>query len=208
MVCKKCGAPNTENAAFCRKCGAKNVTGQSVSVKSVGTELRAPTNVQHRGARKRPVLTTRKTNKRYLIPNLISDILFDVGLAVFLYMRGSKLYESYWYRSEGEVLQRIAAAFFLLGLLSALYHTMISRTYADVFMDRIVGSGMQGIQTKSFILRFNQISGISTSKGILNIETGACVFLVINTSSGNYKVITTEERANSIIEHYLNVINR
>ena len=209
MVCKKCGTQNPGNAAFCRKCGAKLTTSQNVPANSVNTGSRAPTNVQRRGSRKRQlILTTRKTNLSYLIPNLVVDFLIDGGLAGFFYMRGAELYASYWYRSEGEALQKLSAMFFLLAVLSAVYHIMVSRTYANVFEDRITGSGMQGIQCKSFDLRLDQIADLSTSKGILNLETGACVYLVINTPAGNYKIITTEARANEIIEYYSNAVNR
>lgn len=209
MVCKKCGTQNPGNAAFCRKCGTKLVTTQNVPVNSVNTGSRTPANVQRRGSRRRQlILSTRRTNLGYLIPNLVVDILIDGGLAGFFFVRGAELYSSYWYRSEGEALQKVATMFFLLGALSAIYHVMVSRTFADVFTDHIAGTGMQGIQCKSFALRFDQISGISTSKGILNIETGACSFLVINTSAGNYKIITTEARANEIMEYYSNAVNR
>lgn len=208
MICKTCGAQNPENAAFCRKCGTKLVAPPKAPVHSASTGSRTPTNVQRRGSRRQRVLTTKKTNLGYLIPNLVVDVLIDGGLAGFCYMRGAELYASYWYRNEGEALQKVAIMFFLLGLLSALYHVMIFRTFADVFTDRIAGTGMQGIQSKSFALRFDQISDISTSKGILNLETGACTFLVINTPAGNYKIITTEARANEIIEYYSNAVNR
>lgn len=209
MVCKKCGTQNPGNAAFCRKCGTKLVTTQNASGNSADTGLGTPANVQRRGLRRRRlILTTRKTNLVYLIPNLVVDILIDGGAAGFFFMRGMELYASYWYRSEGETLQKIATIFFLLGVLSGIYHVMVSRTYADVFEDRITGIGMQGVQCKSFELRFDQIVGISVSKGILNIESGGGVFLVINTSAGSYKIITTEARAKEILKYYSYVVHR
>ena len=61
---------------------------------------------------------------------------------------------------------------------------------------------MQGVQNKSFDLSFDKISGISISKGFLNLESNGGVFLFINTNGGNYKAITTEERVKEIIDYY------
>ena len=93
----------------------------------------------------------------------------------------------------------------LFAVLGIVYHAMVSRTYADLYPNRIVGSGMQGIQTKSFNLRFDQIVGISVSQGFLNLEANPGAFLIVNTSAGDYKVITTKARANEMVEYYNNI---
>ena len=77
---------------------------------------------------------------------------------------------------------------------------MVATTIAEVSNGTISGKGLQGISVKSFQLRFDQVSSITTSKGFLNIETGNGAYLIVNTTSGNYKVITSPKRANEIME--------
>lgn len=209
MFCEKCGAQNPDNAAYCRKCGAKLGTNRTAPATSTAKVSRNLEQVPRKSPRRRQLLhSTRKTQMGYLIPNLVVDILIDGGIAGFCFVQGAELYASFWYRSEGEAIQRVAGMFFLLGVLSALYHIMVSRTYVDFFEDRAVGVGMQGIQSKSFDLRYDQIVGISSSKGFLNLESGSGVFLVINTPAGNYKVITTTARGNEILEYYAGIVRQ
>lgn len=206
MFCEKCGTQNPEKAAFCKKCGAQLEIVQKTSVKPVPNSTKTDSPQRRRTSGKQLIQTTKQTSRAYLIPNLVVDFLF-FGIAGYFFARSSDLYASYWYRSEGETLQKVGILVFLLAFLSALYHVMVARTYADVFADRIAGSGMQGISCKSFNLRFDQVTGISASKGILNLESGSGVFLVINTSAGNYKVITTDARAKEIIKYYSRIEN-
>ena len=167
---------------------------------------RAPAGRQPgRGQRKPPLFTTRNTGKGYLIPRLLSDILGNSILAVSCFVKGAELYSTYWYRSKGNALHVLGVLLVASGILSAVYHIMVYRTYADVFADRIVGSGMQGIQCKEFILRIDQINDISISRGFLNIEAGGGkygVFLVINSVAGKYRIMTTEARAREILEQF------
>ena len=198
MLCKKCGVENPDNAAFCKSCGARLIATQKVSA---NTTTRVPATAQRGGTKKRPISTTRKTSIGYLVGQMIGDGFF-VGLSVFFFIRAGELIDSYWYRSDGEKLQTVGFIFLIIGMLSMIYHAMVSRTYADLYEDRISGSGMQGIQNKSFSLRFNQIVDISISKGFLNLEAGGGAFLIINTSAGDYKIITTPARADEIVEYY------
>lgn len=200
MFCKQCGAKNPDGAAFCRKCGSHLDKIQREPIKTVP---KISTNTQQGGTkRKRPILTTRKTSKVYLISQLVGDILFGGGLSGYLLMRGVELCESFWYRSEGEKLISIGFVFFFLSALAACYHIIVSRTYADIYENRFSGSGMQGVQYKSFDLRSEKIEGVSISRGFLNLESSGGVFLVINTAAGNYKIITTEARAKEILNYY------
>lgn len=205
MVCERCGTQNPEKAAFCRKCGSQLTAKTKAPANYVE---KAPVNTQTKRPRKRRMThTTRKTSAAYVIPQLLGDFIL-AGFAGFALVQGAELYDSYWYRSEGKSLQTLGYIFFFVAMLSALYHVMVSKTYVDFFEDRVSGSGMQGIQSKSFNLHFDQISGISTSKGFLNFEAAGGTFLVINTLAGNYKIITTEARANEIIEYYSTAANR
>ena len=205
MFCNKCGTQNPDNAAFCKGCGARLNETQKAPV---STTARSPVNTQRTGTKKRkPILTTKKTYMTYWIGQVLGDSLF-VGLGVFCFIRAGELIDSYWYRSDGEKMQALGFAFMLVWFLSTIYHMMVIRTYADVHENRISGSGMQGIQTKSFDLRFEQIAGISISKGFLNLEAGGGAFLIINTAAGEYKIITTQARANEIVEYYANYVRR
>lgn len=205
MFCNKCGTQNPDNAAFCKGCGARLSDNQKAPV---STAARTPVNAQRTGTKKRkPIFTTKKTYMTYWIGQVLGDSLF-VGLGVFCFIRAGELIDSYWYRSDGEKMQALGFAFMLVWFLSTIYHMMVIRTYADVHENRITGSGMQGIQAKSFDLRFEQIAGISISKGFLNLEAGGGAFLIINTSAGEYKVITTQARANEIVEYYANYVRR
>lgn len=198
MFCEKCGTPNPENAVFCKKCGNQLPMNPRVPLRTVKAAQR-PAPPRSQGGR-RQLFTTRKTTRAYLIINMIGDLLVNSLFASFCIIKGEELMSTYVYRSEGAALQKLSIFLIIYAALSLLYHLMVSRTYADVFEDRIVGTGMQGIQSKSFDLRFDQLNGISASKGFLNIESGSGVFLVINTPAGNYKVLTTEARAREIMD--------
>lgn len=198
MFCDKCGTQNPENAAFCKKCGSKLPKNPKIPVRTVkAAERTAPPRSQ---GRRQQLFTTRKTSRTYLIINLFGDLLVNSLFASFCIIKGEELMSTYVYRSEGAALQKLSIFLIIYAALSLLYHVMVSRTYADIFENRIVGTGMQGIQSKSFDLRFDQLNGISTSKGFLNIESGSGVFLVINTPAGNYRVLTTEARAREITD--------
>lgn len=205
MFCRKCGAENPDNAAFCKVCGMQLKENPKSVTKSAA---RAPASVQRDGARaRRPILTTRKTSALYLRVQMVIDSVF-IGFAVLFLLRGAELIDSFWYREEGEKLQMVGYACFVAWFLAVSYHMMISRTYLDLFNGRISGMGMQGIQCKSFELRFDQIVGLSVSKGFLGLESGAGSFVIVNTIAGEYKIITTNARANEIMECYSNGMNR
>lgn len=205
MFCKKCGTQNPETAVFCKSCGTRLAEKPQPPVTKAAN---VPANVHQSGTRKRkPVLTTRKTSKLYLVWELSSDVV-PLVFAVIMFAQADKLVRSYWYKSEGQTLQTFGFLLIFFALMSAVYHVMVSRTYADIFENRISGSGMQRIQTKSFDLKFDQIVGISVSKGFLNIEAGNGAFLIINTSAGDYKVVTTAARAKEIAEYYSNATHQ
>ncbi len=206
MFCGKCGAQNPDHAAYCKNSGTQLSERKRVPVNTASSNL---TNIQHEGVKKKkPILTTWKTNLLYMIAELLSDCIITAGLSSFFLIRAAELYASYWYRSEGETLQRVGFIVLFFGLLSICYHAMVSRTYADIFEDHISGSGMQGIQCKSFELRFDQIADLSVSKGFLNLESCGGAFLVINTAAGAYKIITTDARAKEIVGYYSSAVNR
>lgn len=206
MFCGKCGAQNPDHAAYCKNCGTQLSERKRVPVNTASKNL---ADIQHESVKKKkPILTTRKTNKIYMITELLSDCIITAGLSSFILIRADELYASYWYRSEGEVLRRVGFILLFFGFLSMCYHVMVSRTYVDIFEDHISGSGMQGIQCKSFKLRFDKIADLSVSKGFLNLESCGGAFLVINTAAGAYKVITTDARAKEIMEYYSQVVNR
>lgn len=205
MFCKKCGAQNPDAAVFCKKCGTRFSEKPQSPVTKVA---KVPVNAKESGTRKRrPIFTTRKTSKSYLVWELTSDVVPAV-FAVFMFEKADKLIRSYWYKNEGQTLQTVGFLLIFFAILSAIYHVMVSRTYADLFENRISGSGMQKIQAKSFDLKFDQIVGISVSKGFMNIEAGNGAFLIINTSAGDYKVVTTAARAKEIAEYYSNATHQ
>ena len=203
MFCGRCGTQNPDNVAFCKACGNRFVENSRVRATP---DARQTVNTQRTGVKKRrPVLTTRKTNTGYVVAQiLLGDGLFFC-LALYFFARGNELMGSYWNRSDGEALLTGGYIFMLFAVLGIVYHAMVSRTYADLYPNRIVGSGMQGIQTKSFNLRFDQIVGISVSQGFLNLEANPGAFLIVNTSAGDYKIITTKARANEMVEYYNNI---
>ena len=147
-----------------------------------------------------PIITTRKTGMLYLANQIPNDIAFLV-IGIFCLSRVEPLRYN-WEFSAADTMNTIAILCFFLAFLSFTYHIMVYKTVADVYSDKIVGKGLQKLAVKSFDLRYDQITEITTSKGLLNIETGACVFVVINTTGSEYKIITTPDRAKEIMEHY------
>lgn len=199
MFCGKCGTKNPDEAAVCTQCGAQLKPIQSTPASAAGS---APAKAQPVKEKKSSlILTTKKTNKVYCVANFLPDFAI-LAAAVYCHVRANELLSSYWHRSDGETLMRAAGVLIVLGVLSLVYHTMVGTTYAELFEDRITGSGMVKLQTKSFSLSFDQIQEISTSKGFLNMEAGSAMFLIISTPGRDYKVITTVARANEFIEHY------
>ena len=131
-----------------------------------------------------PIITTQKTSSRYLASQLIYDVLF-IFIGIYFMAKGLSAF----------------CTFLIFGGLSALYHAMVSSAYVDIYADRIEGKGMQKVAMQSINLRFDQITDISTSRGFMNLEaTGMNEFLVINTSAGSYKIITTSARAKEIVD--------
>lgn len=150
---------------------------------------------------KSPITTTQKTSSRYLISQLLGDSIFAI-IGIFFLSRVDTL-RSQWRFDLVESAQVTAIVFFIVAFLSAIYHVMVSKTYVNVYADMIEGKGMQKVAMQSINLRFDQITGISTSRGFMNLEaTGLNEFLVINTAAGNYKIITTSERTKEIIEFF------
>lgn len=205
MVCKNCGTRNPDNATFCRKCGTRLVTHPNTPPTDVPAGPMTPVNPQRR-RKHRLIATTRKTSNIYLVPNLVTDVLVNIILAYALFVYGDKLSASFWpsYRQMGALLTGFGYIQLIEMIVSMCYHTVVSRAYLDIFEDHISGLGLQGIQCKQFNLRLDQITGIDATRGFLNIESGSGIFLLVHTRTGNYKIITTQEKANEILEHNFN----
>ncbi|MBQ2887946.1 MAG: hypothetical protein IJE29_03365 [Firmicutes bacterium] len=152
-----------------------------------------------------PIITTKKTSILYLANQIPKDIAFVI-IGIFCQSMVERLRYN-WEFSAANNMGTAAELCFIVACLSFTYHVMVSQTVAEVYSDKIVGKGMQKLSVKSFDLRYDQITEISTSKGLLNVETGSCVFLVINTSGNEYKIITTPDRAKEIMEHYNDMHN-
>ena len=144
------------------------------------------------------IITTKGTNGSYVTHQLITD-LFYVIIGVFCAQKVEPLRDNWQFSAANTVMTASIICFFL-AFLSVIYHVMVATTIAEVSNGTISGKGLQGISVKSFQLRFDQVSSITTSKGFLNIETGNGAYLIVNTTSGNYKVITSPNRANEIME--------
>lgn len=145
------------------------------------------------------ILSTKGAGRKYLVSKLIGDIIF-AGIGFFFLSKVETL-QNNWQFSLAETASKSATVFFLLALLFATYHIMIATTVAELYDDKIVGKGLQKIMLKDFHLRFEQITEIATTKGVL-METATCVFLAINTASGEYKVLATPEAAAKIRDHF------
>ena len=148
-------------------------------------------------------ITTKNTGVKYLASQLLSDAIFVI-IGIFCQSKVEPLRRS-WEFSAANTMSTIAVICFIVAFLSVIYHIMVFTTVAEVSGGKITGKGLQKIALKEFNLRYDQITEMSTSKGMLNVETGACVFLVINTVGGEYKVITTPERAKEITDHFHSV---
>lgn len=149
-----------------------------------------------------PILTTRKTSTGKFVANLFGDGI-GVAIAIWCFKQVDKL-ERYWKFSEAKAIEKLAIVMLMLSAVEFLYHLMLFSTYADVYEDRIAGKGIEKFVVQStFDLRFDQIVSISQNKGFLNTKSDKNAFLMINTAAGSYKISTTAERANEIMEFYL-----
>ena len=147
-------------------------------------------------------LTTKGSGSSYLMSQLFSDLLFVVA-GIFC-ARSVGTLQSQWEFEAAKAMSTFSMICFAVAFLSILYHIMVFQSVAEIDEYEVKGKGMQGISAKSFSVHFDQISDISISKGFLNIETGKCVYLIINTATGNYKVITTPEKAKQFVEYFHN----
>ena len=147
-------------------------------------------------------LTTKGAGRRYLIPQLFSDVLYVVLGVVCAQMVTPLKYQ--WQFKAANAMSTLSVLFFGVALVSILYHVMVSQTVVEMQERKITGKGLQGISNRGFSLEFDQIVSIATSKGFLNLETGKNVYLILNTISGNYKIIATPDCAKEFVEYYNN----
>ena len=144
--------------------------------------------------------TTKNTSIGYLIGQIVPDLMF-VAAGIFCLQTVEPL-RNRWRFELADTMGSMGTLFFILAFITMVYHIMVATTVIEVRDDKITGKGLQNFAIKNFRLRFDQVSSMSTSKGILNLETGNCVYLIINTASGNYKIVTTPQRANEIIDYF------
>lgn len=152
-----------------------------------------------------PIHTTKGTNKSYIAMNIVFDTLLYGYLGIWLINQARKLSGSFFLRSTASKLY--VCAFVVLGFLFVLviYHASVCATYLEIFEGRMAGSGLNGWQRQSFDLKMDQIVSLSSSTGFLGVQSSPGVFLIVSTSVGNYKVITTKERAAELVSYFANL---
>ena len=147
-----------------------------------------------------PVLSSRSTSGANLLSGFLS---LGIDFVVFFWLGSlaDKMEES-WKFSEAEDTRTMAIILLGVGLVYFVYNVMQSKTYADVYPDRICGKGLQNFMLKEYDLRFDQIVEISQSKGFLNCGTGSGVYLVVTTMGGKYNILTKPACAKEIMEYF------
>lgn len=138
-----------------------------------------------------PILTTKGTNKAYLITNLLPNF-FIIALGFFLIDKGE---EMWWKAADYNYAALIAFAIALISTFIDVYH---STCFAEVYSDKIVGKGIQNFQVVDFNFTYEQITNIT--------YTGPKLYIEIVGSK--YKIITNEKTSKEIFDYYTQNIRK
>lgn len=150
------------------------------------------------------IFSTRNTTRTYLLVNMITTLILDGLIFWWLLKRAKELYATYWYRDEAGTLITLAIMVVVLCLINLIRYGTIGGTYLDIYEGRIRGTGMCGWQRQNFDLRREQVVSLTTSKGSLFNSSNPGMFLIVNTTAGNYKVLTSTECAYEIVAYFNN----
>ena len=136
------------------------------------------------------ILSTRDTNGKYVKMAVTVAILTCLlGIAIMVagfFLMGES--------DEGVLIicPLIGAVMILEGIFTGIIRKRIAESYADIYDERIVGTGIQNLSVLDFNFRFDQIINISTENANIYIYT----------NSGKYQIVSNKETAMSVFNYY------
>ncbi len=145
----------------------------------------------------RVVITTKKSNKAYLIAGILVAVLF-AGFAMYLnsYIGNMSSFELAFSKTASSI-STCVTILYIVAFVELMWTILCAMSYADVYEDKIVGKGMEKLNLRDFHLDYSQITDISYSG--LN--------LYISTVGGKYKIITNAVKAKEVFNYYNKVKN-
>lgn len=149
------------------------------------------------------IYSTRKTNKRYVISNILVQLVAVLLVEGWLMSRIEEYSEYYiFYRDTVDSLTKLCVILAIVFIVELAYHCIVLATHLDVYDDHVEGSGLVGLRNQTFKFKMDQITSISTTGGFLNIQASPGLFVVITTTSGSQKILTSKDRANAILAYW------
>lgn len=135
------------------------------------------------------ILSTKNTNKQYkrgIISAIVLSVLGIIIMGIYCFFRSKS--------SADELILIFLAGLFLLGdgIITATFKYLFSKSYMDMYTDRIEGKGIQGFSVLDFSVNLNQVLNISTEG----------IFIKIDTNCGTYKIISDKVTAKKVFDYY------
>lgn len=136
------------------------------------------------------IISTMGSLKGYKVAQLVSSIIYLL-LGLFAFFLGLAM-KAVTGNSANYLLIIIGIVTVVLGFVSLATSTARSRTYINIYLDKVEGVGMQGSGVVSFNVQYSQIYSISTDRDWVHVHTNI----------GTFKILTRRELANQILGYY------
>lgn len=136
------------------------------------------------------IISTEGSLKGYKVAQLVSSIIY-ILLGFFAFCLGLAI-NSVTSNPAYVMLIIIGILSVVLGFVTLIISTARSRTYINIYSDKVDGVGMQGSSVVSFNLQYSQINSISTEKDWIHVHT----------TIGTFKILTRRELSNQVLNYY------
>ena len=141
----------------------------------------------------RVIMSTKKTATAFtairIVSAVLSLVLFVIGMTAYAFIADE------YPRLDGpkNAALILGLVFLVEGTFSLFNAVLEGQTYVDVYEDRFVGVGKQGLRALSFNVKIEKINNVSIERK---------TWVQINTDSGVYRITTNKEMAEKIFNHF------
>lgn len=135
------------------------------------------------------ILSTKGTNSKYkngAIINGVITMILGVLIIGFYCFASSKTSDS-----KLIVLMLVGLFFLAEGLITMCIKILFSKSFVEIYQDRMKGKGIQNFNVMDFDLDNGKITGVTTDKQ----------FIFINTTAGTYKIISDKKTAQKVFDY-------